>query len=59
MAASGAATLSYQWQFNSANLGDTTRIKGSRTNTLTILAAQAGDAGSYQVKRLRVLVRCK
>jgi hypothetical protein len=49
VAASGAATLSYQWQFNSANLGDTTRIKGSRTNTLTILAAQAGDAGSYQV----------
>jgi hypothetical protein len=49
VAASGAAPLSYQWQFNGANLSDTTRIKGSGSNTLAILAAQAGDAGSYQV----------
>ncbi len=43
VAASGSAPLSYQWQFNLAN------ISGATNATLTIPAVQSADAGSYQV----------
>ncbi|MGO8675015.1 MAG: beta strand repeat-containing protein, partial [Limisphaerales bacterium] len=41
--ASGAAPLSYQWQFNGANLS------GATTGSLTLTSVQTADAGSYTV----------
>ena len=41
--------LTYQWQFNGANLSDNGRITGSLSNALTITNAQLSDVGSYQV----------
>jgi hypothetical protein len=43
VAASGTAPLSYQWQFNGAN------IPGATTTGLTLNNVQAGDAGNYAV----------
>jgi hypothetical protein len=41
--ASGTAPLSYQWQFNGAN------IPGATATSLTLNAVQASDAGNYAV----------
>ncbi|PYM13010.1 MAG: hypothetical protein DME18_10030, partial [Verrucomicrobia bacterium] len=41
--ASGAAPLSYQWQFQSAN------ISGSNTTTLTLSNVKPADSGTYTV----------
>ncbi|MGH7975433.1 MAG: SBBP repeat-containing protein, partial [Limisphaerales bacterium] len=52
--AAGAGTLSYQWQFNGADLTDGTNtdgsiISGSTSTTLAFKNAQTGDAGGYSV----------
>src|SRR5262249_3746823 len=39
--------LTYQWQLNGANLTDSVHISGSRSNILTINAAQLSDEGAY------------
>jgi hypothetical protein len=49
VSASGTAPLSYQWQFNGANLANGGRIAGATTNLLTLTSAQTTDAGSYRV----------
>jgi hypothetical protein len=49
VAATGTLPLAYQWQLNGANLTDNGRIIGSLSNLLSIIGAQVGDAGSYQV----------
>jgi hypothetical protein len=45
----GAQPLSYQWQFNGANLTDDECIAGSQSRTLTVTNAQAGNSGGYRV----------
>jgi len=47
--ASGATPLSYQWRFNGADLVDGSQVSGSTSPTLSILNAQATNAGSYSV----------
>ena len=47
--ASGAGTLSYQWQFNGANLLNLGGISGVQTPTLNISNLVTADGGSYQV----------
>jgi Immunoglobulin I-set domain/Beta-propeller repeat len=52
--AAGTATLSFQWQFNGANLTDGTNadssiISGSTSTALTINNTQTGDDGDYSV----------
>lgn len=47
--ATGISPLSYQWQFDGANLGDTARISGSKSNVLTIAGVRMSDAGKYSV----------
>ena len=47
--ATGATPLSYQWQFNLANLANNGRISGSQTNALNIGSVLLTDGGSYQV----------
>jgi hypothetical protein len=42
--ATGAPSLSYQWQLNGI------QISGATTSSFTISSAQAGDAGSYVVR---------
>ena len=49
VAALGADSLSYQWQFNGTNLVDNVRVSGSRTNVLNIVGILMSDAGSYSV----------
>jgi len=49
VAATGTSPLSYQWQFNGANLTDSAHIAGSLTPALTILNVQTNDAGTYRV----------
>ncbi len=41
--AGGTAPLSYQWQFNNAN------ISGATTSTLSLVNAQSANAGNYSV----------
>jgi lysophospholipase L1-like esterase len=43
VAASGTTPLSYQWQFNGAN------VPGATGTSLTLNSVQAGDAGNYTV----------
>ena len=43
----GTPTLTYQWQFDGANLNDGGNISGSHTATLTISNAVVADAGTY------------
>jgi len=45
----GTPPLAYQWQRNTANLSDGSNIAGSATSALTLLAAGATDAGSFDV----------
>jgi hypothetical protein len=47
--ASGAAPLTYQWQYNEANLADGGRISGATTATLSISNVETNDAGNYRV----------
>jgi hypothetical protein len=47
--ASGVPPFAYQWQMNGTNLSDGANITGSVTSTLTLAAAGANDAGSYDV----------
>jgi subtilisin-like proprotein convertase family protein len=49
VAAAGSPPLAYQWRRNGANLTDGSRVTGARTNSLTILSVQTGEAGSYTV----------
>jgi hypothetical protein len=47
--ASGGGALSYQWQFNGANLLNLGGISGVQTPTLNISNLVSADSGSYQV----------
>jgi uncharacterized repeat protein (TIGR03803 family) len=47
--ASGAMSLSYQWQSNSVNLVDNARIHGSQSSTVSIAGVLPSDAGLYRV----------
>jgi hypothetical protein len=47
--ATGNGTLSYQWQFNGANLLNLGGISGVQTPMLTVSNLVNADAGSYQV----------
>jgi hypothetical protein len=45
----GSLPLYYQWYYNAAPLGSSTRISGVNTNTLIVSPAQMSDAGTYQL----------
>jgi hypothetical protein len=45
----GSQPMSYQWQFNGANLTNSARVAGSQTASLSIAPAFSGDAGQCQV----------
>ncbi|MCC6678062.1 MAG: immunoglobulin domain-containing protein [Phycisphaerales bacterium] len=47
---SGGGTITYQWKKDGVALIDDGRIVGSGTGTLTIIAAQRGDAGTYTLE---------
>ena len=47
--AAGAGPITYQWQFNGANLTDNGRVIGSAGSVLTLTNALLTDAGNYQV----------
>ncbi|MGH7973549.1 MAG: LamG-like jellyroll fold domain-containing protein, partial [Limisphaerales bacterium] len=47
--ASGAAPLTYQWEFNRSNLVDAEGVLGSRSNILVISGIQLAEAGDYSV----------
>ena len=47
--ATGSPALHYQWQLNATNLSDGGNISGSSSAALTVTAAGANDAGSYDV----------
>ena len=47
--ASGGGTLTYQWQFNGANLLNLGGISGVQTPTLNVSNLVTADGGSYQV----------
>lgn len=47
--ASGPPTLSYQWQLNSTNLTNNSRISGSQSSGLAITGVLTSDAGNYSV----------
>ena len=44
----GSQPLSYQWQFNGANLTDNVHVAGSQTPTLGVAPAFLADTGQYQ-----------
>lgn len=46
---SGTPPLTYQWQFNNANLVNSAHIAGAQTAALTILNVLSNDAGNYRV----------
>jgi hypothetical protein len=46
--ATGSATLTYQWQYNGANLSDSSGITGVTTPTLTITDVGTGNDGYYR-----------
>ncbi len=48
VAASGTPPLSYQWQKNQVNLSNGGHYSGCTTATLTVSAADSGDAGNYR-----------
>jgi hypothetical protein len=45
----GSSPLSYQWQYNGANLSDDARITGSHSASLSLTAAATGDSGGYRL----------
>lgn len=47
--AEGSQPMQFQWKRNGVDLGDGARISGARSNVLTIVDAQATDAGTYHV----------
>jgi uncharacterized delta-60 repeat protein len=47
--ATGAGTLSFQWQKNGVNLANGSRIFGVNTSTLTLTSLQGDDAANYRV----------
>ncbi len=47
--ATGTAPLSYQWQFNGANLLNGTGVSGATTPSLTLANVQSARAGDYTV----------
>jgi hypothetical protein len=47
--ATGTPPLSYQWQMNGANLSNASNMAGTSTAALNLLAADANNAGSYDV----------
>jgi formylglycine-generating enzyme required for sulfatase activity len=47
--ASGAAPLTYQWEFNRSNLFDAEGVFGSQSNILVISGLQLAQAGDYSV----------
>ena len=49
VSASGPPTLSYQWQLNSVNLTNNSRISGSQSGSLAITSVLTGDVGNYRV----------
>jgi len=46
--ATGAGTLTYQWQKNQTNLSDGGHYSGVTTSTLTVSNADIGDEGNYR-----------
>jgi hypothetical protein len=49
VAAAGSAPLSYQWQMDGVNLGNSAHYSGATSSTLTITGVGTGDVGSYRV----------
>ncbi len=49
VAASGSATLTYQWRLAGVNLANGTGVSGAASATLTLANIQAATAGSYDV----------
>src|SRR6266545_1018865 len=49
VAASGAAPLSYQWQFNGLDLVEGDTVSGATSPTLTLLNVQPTQEGTYRV----------
>ena len=49
VAATGSPPLSYQWQMNGVNLGDSAHYSGTTSSTLTIVNVGTSDTGSYRV----------
>ena len=47
--ATGTPPLAYQWQFNANNLTNAGNMTGSSSSVLTLTAASATNAGSYDV----------
>ncbi len=45
----GSQPLSYQWQFNGANLADNSTFAGSQTDQLSVTNVAPAEVGSYQV----------
>src|SRR5581483_4323477 len=45
----GGLPLSFQWQFNGANLADNGHVLGSQTNVLNLNNVLTNDAGNYRV----------
>jgi hypothetical protein len=48
VAATGQGTLTYQWQKDSANLGDGGHYSGVTTTTLTVTGSDTADVASYR-----------
>ncbi|HWY75086.1 MAG TPA: LamG-like jellyroll fold domain-containing protein [Verrucomicrobiae bacterium] len=47
--AAGSPTLNYQWRFNGTNLSNGGQFSGATSATLTLSAANTGNAGGYSV----------
>jgi hypothetical protein len=47
--ADGSQPMSYQWQYNGANLTNSLRVTGTQSQTLSVTPAFPGDSGNYQV----------
>ncbi len=49
VSATAPTNLTYQWQFNGANLSDDAQFSGSLSNSLSLAGAQTSNAGPYTV----------